>query len=81
MDIYDRLREVKAPHQVRAAALRGAILTRQTDGLPLLSTALHGDDFTLVLAAVRTAQEMPGSQVTRLLAGELAALPADRKSW
>ena len=79
MDIYDRLREVKAPHQVRAAALRGAILTRQTDGLPLLSTALHGDDFTLVLAAVRTAQEMPGSQVTRLLAGELAALPADRK--
>jgi HEAT repeat protein len=79
MGIYDRLREVKAPHQVRAAALRGAILTRQTDGLPLLSTALHGDDFTLVLAAVRTAQEMPGSQVTRLLAGELAALPADRK--
>jgi HEAT repeat protein len=79
MGIYDRLREVKAPHQVRTAALRGAILTRQADGLPLLSTALHGDDFTLVLAAARTAQEMPGSQVTVLLANELPRLPVDRK--
>jgi HEAT repeat protein len=79
MAIYDRLRQVRAPHQVRAAALRGAILTRQEGGLPLLSQALHGDDFTLVLAAVRTAQEMPGTNVTRLLAGELPGLPADRQ--
>ena len=64
---------------MRTAALRGAILTRQEDGLPLLAQALHSDDFTLVLAAARTAQEMPGSQVTRLLAGELAGLPADRQ--
>jgi HEAT repeat protein len=79
MTIYDRLRQMSAPHQVRTAALRGAILTRQGDGLPLLSQALHSDDFTLVLAAARTAQEMPGSQVTRFLAGELAGLPADRQ--
>jgi HEAT repeat protein len=79
MDIYDRLREVPAPAQVRTAALRGAILTRGEDGLPLLALALHGDDFRLVLAAVRTAQEIAGSQVTLLLAGELAGLPADRQ--
>jgi HEAT repeat protein len=79
MDIYDRLRKLSAPHQVRTAALRGAILTRKEDGLPLLAVALHSDDFTLVLAAARTAQEMSGSQVTRLLAGELAGLPADRQ--
>jgi HEAT repeat protein len=77
--IYDRLREVPAPQQVRAAALRGAILTRQDGGLLLLSLALHSDDFTLVAAAVRTAQEMPGSGVTRLLAEQLAGLPADRQ--
>ena len=35
--IYDRLRELSAPHQVRTAALRGAILTRQEAGLPLLA--------------------------------------------
>jgi HEAT repeat protein len=79
MDIYDRLRKVQGPQQVRAAALRGAILTRQDKGLPLLSQALRGDDFTLVLAAARTAQEMPGSQVTRTLATELPTLPADRQ--
>ena len=79
MAIYDRLRDVPAPHQVRTAALRGAILTRQEDGLPLLAQALHSDDFTLFLAAVRTAQEMPGPEVTRLLAGELPGLPADRQ--
>jgi HEAT repeat protein len=77
--IYDRLRELSAPHQVRTAALRGAILTRQEAGLPLLAPALHSDDYTMALAAVRTAQEMPGTPVTRLLAGELAGLPADRK--
>jgi HEAT repeat protein len=79
MAMYDRLRKLSAPHQVRTAALRGAILTRKEDGLPLLAVALHSDDFTLVLAAARTAQEMSGSQVTRLLAGELAGLPADRQ--
>jgi HEAT repeat protein len=77
--IYDRLRELSAPHQVRTAALRGAILTRQEAGLPLLGQALHSDDYTLALAAARTAQEMPESGVTRLLAGELAGLPADRQ--
>jgi HEAT repeat protein len=64
---------------VRAAALRGAILNRHQDKLPLLTLALHNDDFTLVCAAVRTAQEMPGPEITRLLAGELPALPADRQ--
>ena len=70
----------QAPQQVRTAALRGAILTRQKDGLPLLAQALHSDDFALFLAAVRTAQEMPGPDVTRLLAGELPASPPTGKS-
>jgi HEAT repeat protein len=75
--MYDRLREVPAPQQVRAAALRGALLNRHEDRLPLLTLALHNDDFTLVCAAIRAAQEMPGGEVTRLLAAELPALPAD----
>jgi len=79
LTIYDRLRQIPAPHQVRTAALRGAILTRQAGGLPLLALAIQSDDYTLVLAAARTAQEMPGAPVTRLLAGQLAALPADRQ--
>jgi HEAT repeat protein len=77
--IYDRLREVSAPQQVRTAALRGAIITRQQDGLRLLGLALPGNDYSMFLAAVRTSQEMRGPEVTRLLASALPALPSDRQ--
>ncbi|HOX56591.1 MAG TPA: HEAT repeat domain-containing protein [Candidatus Paceibacterota bacterium] len=77
--IYDRLRATAAPHQVRTAAVRGAILTRQTDGLPLLKATLRDSNFALFSAAVRSAQEMPGPEVTRLLAGELPTIPAERQ--
>ena len=79
LEIYDRLREVPAPQQVSTAALRGAILTRKEHGLPLLRLALHSDPFSIFLAALRTSLEMPGQDVTRLLASELAGLPADRQ--
>jgi HEAT repeat protein len=79
MEVYDRLRDVSGPQQVATAALRGAILTRKQAGLPLLKQALHGDQFSLFLAALRTSQEMPGKDVTLLLAGELSGLPADRQ--
>ena len=79
MEVYDRLRNVSGHHQVATAALRGAILTRKQAGLPLLKQALHSDQFLLFLAALRTSQEMPGQDVTRLLAGELSGLPADRQ--
>lgn len=77
--IYDRLRGLKKPHQVRAGGLRGAILARGQDGLPLLLEALRGDDFVLVAAAARMAMEMGGADVAKALAGELAKLPADKK--
>ena len=59
--IYDRLRGLAdAPQQVRAAALRGAILARGKDGIPLLVEAIHGTDYALAAAAVRSAMELPG---------------------
>ena len=61
--IYDRLRGLAdAPHQVRAAALRGAILSRGKDGVPLLVEAIHGSDYSLAAAAVRSAMELPGPE-------------------
>ena len=79
LDIYDRLRGLKKPHQVRTAGLRGAILVRGKDGLPLLLEALRGDDLVLVAAAARTAMEMGGADVAKALADELAKLPAGKK--
>ena len=79
-EIYDRLRAVKqVPHQVRTGALRGAVLTRGTAGVPLLLEAIRGDDFVLVGAAARTAMELPGAEVAKALADELGKLPADKQ--
>lgn len=68
--IYDRLRNSQAPHQIRAGALRGAILARQEEGLALLRKSLRSDDFVVFDAALRTGMEIPGSEVTQALIQE-----------
>jgi len=75
--IYDRLRALPEPHQVRAAGLRGAMLVRGKEGLALLKEHLGSKDYILFSAAVRTTHEMPGAEVTAALAAALPALPAD----
>lgn len=78
--IYDQLRSLpNAPHQVRAGALRGAILARGKDGLKLMQEALRGDDYILTAAAARTAMEMPGPEVTSALTEVLSQLSADKQ--
>jgi HEAT repeat protein len=77
--IYDRLRARQVAHQVRTAALRGAVLTRGQRGLPLLLEAMHGSDFSLFATAARISQELPGSRVTLALASELEKPSADRQ--
>ncbi len=79
IEIYDELRELDAPHQVRAGALRGAILTRRRRGLRLLRQHLRSKDYILFSAAVQTAQELPGAEVTQALTAELNRLPADNQ--
>jgi len=80
IEIYDQLRELEdAPHQVRAGALRGAILTRGQDGLGLLRQHLRSDDYILFSAAVQAAQELPGTRVSRVLTAGLSQLPADNQ--
>lgn len=69
--IYDQLLTLKAPHQVRTGALRGAILARQKDGLPLLQKHLRSSDYILFSAAVRTSYELPGAEVTKALTAVL----------
>ena len=78
--IYDRLRTLQGgPHQVRTAALRGAIMMRGKDGVPLLVEAIRGDDYVLVEGAARTAIEMRIPEVTQCLAAELGNLAGDKR--
>jgi len=77
---YDRLRNLAdAPHQVRAGAWRGAILTRGPEGLALLRDAWLSSDHIQTAAAARAAMEMPGPGVTRLLTSMLDQLTGDKK--
>ena len=77
--IYDRVLARDVPHQVRTAALRGAILTRQQDGLPLLLEAMREGDFAVFAACTRISQEMPGTVVTLALAGQLGTSNTNRQ--
>jgi HEAT repeat protein len=77
--IYDQLRALPGPHQVRTAALRGAILSRGPAGLALLQENLGNADYLLFAAAVRTSMELPGPEVTRALAESLGRLQADNQ--
>ena len=78
--IYDRLRTLAdAPPQVRTAALRGAVLARGKDGVPLLVEAIRGPDYVLVAAAARTAMESPAPEIADALVGELPKASAERQ--
>jgi HEAT repeat protein len=78
--IYDRLRQVKGPHQVRAGALRGAILTRpDQERAALIREHLRSDDYVLFAAACKTALDLPGPGITAALTESLARLPADNR--
>jgi len=77
--IYDQLRKLDGPHQVRAGALRGAILARGSEGLALLQEHLRSNDYILFSAAVQTAQAMPGAETTKALLEAMKNLPADNQ--
>lgn len=77
--IYDRLREMEGPHQVRAGALRGAILTRRRGRLKLLQEHLRSSDYILFSAAVQATHRMPNARVTKVLVDEMTGLSADNQ--
>lgn len=77
--LYDAIRKPPAPQPIRMAALRGAILSRQEQGLPLVLEALRGTDYAMTLSAIESARELPGAAVTKALAAEIGKLPADRQ--
>jgi HEAT repeat protein len=79
LQIYDHYNETQLPHQVRAAALRGAVLTRGKDGYEIIREQVRGDDAVLFNAAIRVCYEVKDPELTGLLAAELPKLNADRK--
>ena len=78
--IYDQLRGLKdAAHQVRTAAVRGAILARAKDGLPLLKECLASSDYLVFAAACRASRDVPGPEATSALTDALKGAPANNQ--
>jgi sugar phosphate isomerase/epimerase len=76
IEIYNWIRTSKAPPQLGAAAIRGLILAGEGNALQHLAAELHVED-TAILGAVQ--RDLPGLEVSEVLAAELPNLPAQRQ--
>ncbi len=79
--LYDLVRGADVSQQRILEGIRGAILARKSDGLPLLLEQLRSPDKARLGIGLRTARELPGRNVTEALAAELKRCDADRQSW
>jgi HEAT repeat protein len=77
--LYDTVRKADVPDQRHLEAIRGAILARQSDGLPLLIEQLRSEDKKRLGIGLRTARELGGRDVTEALAAEMERLNPDRR--
>lgn len=78
-ELYDIVRKADLPKQRRLEATRGAILARQSAGLPLLIEELRSPEKSDFGMALRTARELKGRDVTEALAAELDRAGSDRQ--
>jgi HEAT repeat protein len=77
--LYDTVRKADVPDQRHLEAIRGAILARQSAGLPLLIEQLQSKDKKRLGIGLRTARELVGRDVTEALAVEMNRLNQDRR--
>jgi HEAT repeat protein len=81
VQLYDAVRAANVPRQKMLEATRGAILARQSNGLPLLLEQLRSPDKALFGIGLRTARELPGHLVTQALAAELPRTSPERQPF
>jgi HEAT repeat protein len=79
--LYDTVRVAIVPWNKQLEAIRGAILARQSAGLPLLLTQLRWPDKAMFGIGLSAARELPGREVTEALAAELPRCSPDRQSY
>jgi HEAT repeat protein len=77
--VYDTVRKADLPKQNILEATRGAILARQSEGIPLLLETLRSADKAIFGLGLRTARELPGRAATEALAAELDKINSDRQ--
>jgi HEAT repeat protein len=79
VQLYDTVRQADVPKERQLEAIRGAILARQSAGIPLLLEQLRSPDKARFGIGLRVARELPGANVTQALAVELDQTPPARQ--
>ena len=79
VELYDMVRKADLPKQNVLEGIRGAILARGNDGIPLLVEQLRSTDKALFQIGLRAARELPGSQATEAVVTEMHRASADRQ--
>jgi HEAT repeat protein len=79
MRLYDTVRKANVPTQRQLEAIRGAILARRSDGLPLLLEQLRSPGKAQFGIGLHTARELPGKEVSTALAAEISRTSAERQ--
>ena len=79
--LYDMVRSANVAKQRRLEAIRGAILARKMDGLPLLLEQLRSTDKGELSIGLSTARKLPGQAVTEALAAEVRRQSPERQSF
>lgn len=74
--LYDLVRTADVPQHRIFEATRGAILARGNDGIPLLVEQLRSPDKRVFNVGLKTARELGGAEVAKVLAEELAKIAA-----
>jgi HEAT repeat protein len=77
--LYDKVRNAEVSKQRKLEATRGAILARQSDGIPLLLEQLRSPDAGFLAVGLRAARELPGLKVTQALANEIDKTEPERQ--
>jgi len=78
--LYDTVRASVVSDQRKREAIRGAIVARQSEGIPLLIEQLKSADQELFGLALRVSRELVGANFTKAIAGELESSSPDRQA-
>ncbi|MCY2993535.1 MAG: HEAT repeat domain-containing protein [Planctomycetota bacterium] len=78
--LYDAVRKAEVPAQRVLEATRGAILARQSAGVPLLVEQLQSADRGRFAIGLRAARELAGREVTDALVAELGKATPERQA-
>jgi HEAT repeat protein len=79
VELYDLVRKSDLPKQKVLEGIRGAILARKNDGIPLLLEQLKSADKALFQIGLRTARELPGAQATEAVVAEMHRTSPERQ--